>query len=84
MYVNKNTGLIEYETFEEILNEALWCTEDKDNYYILTKPQQYYENNIWIINKKTEEVSFMYFTKYICDYMDDVSPVDLESLKSNR
>ena len=82
MYVNETTGLTEYEAFEEILNaDIIEFTEDENNYYIRTKPQQYFENNIWIIDKKTEKVSFMYYTQYICDVIDNVTPVNPESLK---
>lgn len=82
MYVNKVTGLTEYETFDELLNaEIIEFTEDEKNYYIRTKPEQYFENNIWIVDKKTEEVSFMYYTGYICDVMDNVTPVDPAKIK---
>lgn len=82
MYVNETTGLTEYETFDELLNaDIIEITEDADNYYILTKPQQYYENNIWIVNKKTEKVSFMYYTQYLGDYIENVTPVNPETLK---
>lgn len=82
MYVNETTGLTEYETFDELLNaDIMEMTEDVDNYYILTKPQQYYENNIWIVNKKTKEVSFMYYIQYVINIMEKVSPVNPETLK---
>lgn len=82
MHVNKTTGLTMYDTFDEILNaEIVLFTEDENNYYIRTKPQQYFENNVWIIDKKTEKVSFMYFTGYMCEVMDNVTPVDPKNIK---
>lgn len=82
MYINKTTGLTEYETFDELLKaDIIEFTEDGTNYYIRTKPQQYYENNIWIVNKKTKKVSFMYYTEYLGDYMENVTPIDPATLK---
>lgn len=81
MYVCKETGLTEYETFDELLNaEIIEFTEDENNYYILLKPEQQYDNCIWIVNKKTEEVSFMYYTSYFA-IADNVTPVDPKTIK---
>ena len=82
MYVNPKTGLTEYETFDELLNaEIILMSEDDVNYYIRTKPQQLYENCVWVVNKITENVSFIYFTDYIVDYMDKVTPIDWAKFK---
>jgi len=82
MYKNKVTGLTEYETFEELLKaEIISFTEDKENYYIRLVPEQTFENTIWVVNKKTKNVSWIAFTVYICNIIDKVTPVDIEKIK---
>lgn len=64
MHLCKESGLVEYETAEEILNSEIrkvW--EDDENYYFKLESPDIYDETIWIINKKTNAVSQM-------DYID--------------
>lgn len=81
MYVCKQTGLTEYETFDELLDaDIIEMTEYGENYYIRVKPQQFYDNTMWVVNKRTNEVSFILFTQYL-RIKDKATPVNPDTLR---
>ena len=80
MYKHEN-GVTVYETLEELLNADIdFITECDDSYYIRLKPESYYDNSVWVVNKHTLKVSFMLFTQYF-DIMDKATPVNPATLK---
>ncbi len=82
MYKNPTTNLTEYETFDELLNaDVLFITEDEKNYYIRVKPERFFDNCVWVVDKDTKKVSFIYYTDYLVDVIDHAVPVDLQFLK---
>lgn len=82
MYVNKNSGLMQYETFDELLStDDPQVTEDRDNYYVIVHYEDQYHNTTWVVNKRTERVSQMSLIDYMLNIMDNTKPVDPETLK---
>lgn len=76
MYICKETGLTEYESFNELLNADIdEMTENKNRYFIQLKPEQFYDNTVWVVDKQTKSVSFIHFTEYLINFMDKVTPV---------
>ena len=62
MYKDGN-GFNVYENFHELLEaDVREIYEDSENYYFRLKPDTYYDNGAWVVNKKTHKVSF---TDYI-------------------
>jgi len=82
MYVCKETGLTEYETFDELLNaEIIEFTEDRNSYYIILKPEQPFDCTVWVVDKKTEKVAFTHYIQYAINTLDNVTPVDPAKIK---
>ena len=83
MYICEGSGLMQYETFDELLNADNLgiITENKKNYYIIINYDNQYHNTVWVVNKKTQNVSQIYFTEYLVYIMDNTTPVDLKTLK---
>lgn len=84
MYICKESGLMQYETFDEILNaEIVQATEYGDNYYFIVKYDDIYHNTVWVVNRKTEEVSSMSLIDYmfISEIEDKATPIDPKTLK---
>lgn len=82
MYINKVSGLMQYETFDELLSTKIHeMTEDRNNYYIIVHYDDPYHNTVWIVDKRTKRVSQMSLIKYMMDIMDNTKPVDPETLR---
>lgn len=82
MYINKGSGLMQYETFDELLSAKInEITEDSKNYYIDVLYDDPYNNTMWIVDKRTERVSQMSLIDYMLNIMDNTKPVDPETLK---
>lgn len=80
MYVHPN-GVVVYETIEDLLDADIQFVSDcGDNLYVKLKPDNYYDNSIWVVDKKTKKVSFMLFTGYI-DYKAQAKPSDRQALE---
>ena len=74
MYKLKNGEGTVYETFDELLNADIESVfEDENNYYFHLVPECYFENAMWVVNKKTYEVSYMMFTKFRFEILDTES-----------
>ncbi len=81
MYVDKGSGLEIYESFEELIDKGVVSAWDyRDKYYIVVESEDYYDNRIWIVDKKTKEISDDYYTKFI-QFMDEATPIDPKTLK---
>lgn len=82
MYKVQESGLEVYETFEELLNKGITAIWDyQDNYYIRVKLDDNYDNRIWIVDKKSQKVSNMFFTEFMIFIEDKATPVDPETLR---
>ena len=47
-------------TFEELLDANIHAAyEDENNYYISINSNDVYDDALWVINKKTKDVSYM-------------------------
>lgn len=72
-----------YESLDELLNQTvLHVTEDADNYYVKLKTDDFYDNIIWVCNKRTGKVSWMLLTEYFV-FEDDTKPVNPDELKES-
>jgi hypothetical protein len=84
MYVSKISGLMQYETFDEILNaDIVEAYEGIDKYYFLIKSDDFYANTIWIIDKKTRNVSSMMLTQFmfVTMYEEEINKIDPKTIK---
>ena len=85
MYICKGSGLMQYETFDEILNaEITQATEHKESYYFMIKYDDPYANTVWVVDKKTEKVSSISLIDYFLlehENGADFSPIDWKTLK---
>lgn len=81
MYVDKGSGLEVYESFEELISKGVVSAWDyHGKYYVVVESEDYYDNRIWIVDKKTKEISDDYYTKFI-QFMNKATPVDPKTLK---
>lgn len=82
MHKCKESGLMVYETLDEMLNgDILFISEYNGCYYVRMKPQEFFDNGMYKIDKITGEVSFMYFTEYLCTVMDKAKELDPATLR---
>lgn len=82
MYKCEGSGLIVYETFDELLDADIEIMSDYDGfYYIRLKPQELYDDSIWKVDKRTGEVSCSSFIDYMLDIQDKATPIDPKTLK---
>ena len=80
MYKTDN-GLVVYESLTELIKKGITgAWEFEDNYYIAVPSDDPYRNVIWIVNKKTGQVSSMMLTMFF-DLLDKAKPIDPETLK---
>jgi hypothetical protein len=55
----------------------VYVFEDEEYYYIRLYTEDNYDNTWYVLNKKTNELSWTYYTDLIvCDVLDSWSPVD--------
>lgn len=81
MYIAEGSGLEVYETFDELISKGVRYVWDyQNNYYILVEKEDNYDNRIWIVDKKTHEISTMFFTEFF-DLMDEAMPIDPKIMK---
>ena len=55
--------IIEHKNYRNVE----FISELDDILYVKMDPEDYYENAIWKVNKKTKEITYMMFTEYIID-----------------
>ena len=82
MYICEESGLIEYESASEILNSdisTIW--EDSENYYFKLKTEDIYDETIWIVNKKTNNVSQMDFIDFSWNKKKNAREINLVDVK---
>ena len=84
MYMCKESGLMKYETFDEILDaEITYAAEYGNNYYFTIKCNDPYANTVWVVDKKTKKVSSVSLIDYmfISAIEDKATPIDWKTLK---
>lgn len=82
MYKCPKSGLIFYDTVDELRSQTIIdAYEDAQNYYFRVDSDDFYDNRIWIVNKSTKAVSYMSFTDWICDVMDNTAFMEVSALK---
>lgn len=70
-------GFAVYENLDELLAADIVSISEYDGfYYVKTKPDCYYDNSIWKVNKQTRKATFMLFTEYIVNVMDKAKEID--------
>lgn len=54
-------------TYEELMarQDKVFVSEYEDFLYVKLPPREHYDNTIWKVNKRTHEVTYMMFTKYL-------------------
>ena len=58
-----------YKTFYELLNvKWMIAATDRDYYYIKVKTSHKYDNEMYMVNRKTKTIATIFFTTYICKY----------------
>lgn len=82
MYTTDN-GIEIYETLQDLLSkDILKVGEYDEKYYVELKTDDPYDNTVWIVDKNTLEVSWIHFTTFIIEDIDEkVKPVDIETLR---
>lgn len=84
MYYCKESGLVEYETADEILNADInksW--EDSENYYFKIDSKDVHDETVWIINKSTKDVSQMHYIDFIMQKKSKTKPIDAISIRES-
>lgn len=72
-----------YESLAELLDQkVLNVTEDDANYYVELEAENFYDNTIWVANKRTGKVTWMLLTEYF-GIEDNTTPVDPDELKES-
>lgn len=72
-------------TLDEILNDtilSMW--EDSDWYYIRPKPSSYYDNRMYQIEKKTENVYHYMIPVFISYQENNTTPINIDKFLSER
>lgn len=84
MYIDKESGLTIYETFEDLLLSKLSITMEYNGYYYMKPPlNDLYDGRIYMVNKKSKEISCINYINYMADIQDKAMPVDLEILRKD-
>ncbi|NCE64082.1 hypothetical protein D1159_05650 [Pseudoflavonifractor sp. 524-17] len=83
MHKCKANGLTIYENLTEMLNGPILFISEYDGfYYVRMKPEEFYDNGMYKVNKQTGEVSLMYFTEYLIEgLMDKAKEIDPATLR---
>ena len=75
-------GVKDYESLNELIEQGIvYAAEDKDNYYITVEPDHPYENSMWIVDKKTKKIDWMYFTEWLVDKSESCREIDPKNIK---
>lgn len=81
MYITSG-GAEMYEAPQELVGKGVISAWDyKENYYVVVKSDDRYDSRIWIVNKKTKQISYGFYPIVMSDIIDDATPVDAETLK---
>lgn len=82
MYKDVN-GYNVYETIDELLSaDVKELYEDSENYYFRLKPNCYYDNGAWVVNKNDNKVSFLLYTLVMMKVAENTAhQIDLSTLK---
>jgi len=64
-----------YESVKEIVKEiqssgCSWIREDNDNYYVALVAENEQDDSLWIVNKKTKQVTYMSVLLFLIDPVD--------------
>lgn len=82
MYVNKGSGLMQYETLAELLDADIgYIKEFGENYYVYVNYDDQYHNTIWVINKATKNISQMSLIDYLIKIDGNAVEVDPSIIK---
>ncbi len=85
MYRNEVSGCIICESVDDMIKLGIQqMYEDKDNYYVLTKKENRYDNGMYKVNKKTEEVSFLMYPMFISTIEENTRPVNISKFIIHR
>lgn len=85
MYKCKVSGLTVYETLDELLNANVTdMFEYNGNYYISVYPEEFYDESVWKVNKKTEDVSVIHYVETFSIPKEERIPIDPETLRRAR
>ena len=59
-------------TYDELMvrTDVHFISEYDGHLYVKLPPTEYYDDTIWKVDKKTHQVSYMAYTKYMCTVMD--------------
>jgi len=65
------------------LNEKIYYVrEDAENYYFKLDTKEYYDDSLWVANKKTKKVSYMSCMDFVLNGLyDDTIEVNVSALK---
>lgn len=85
MYKCKGSGLTVYETFDELLYaDIINMYEYQSKYFIETRPEDFYDETVWVVDKQTEKVSFVHFVETFEIDEKDRIPIDPKELRKER
>lgn len=82
MFIDKDNGHSIYETFDELINAGIVMISEYGNcLFVRVKPEYLYDNSIWVVDKKTGEVTYMMFTDYITNVEPKAKLLNPEQFK---
>lgn len=85
MYKCKESGLTVYETFNELLDaDIMNMYEHQGKYFIEVRPEEFYDETVWVVDKQTEKVSFVHFVETFEIDEKDRIPIDPKKLRTER
>lgn len=73
-----------YENLRQLLDsEITFVAESNSRYYVRTKPEEYFDVSMWAVDKDDGAVSYMEFTTFLSDHLDqDAFEIDVKKFRS--
>lgn len=66
---------------ELLKKEITEITEDENNYYVKTKPDELYDDTVWKVDKKTKKIEWASYVANVV--IRDLKNIDVETFKNN-
>lgn len=84
MYIDKESGLTIYESFEDLLLVKLSIAMEYNGHYYMKPPlDNFYDERIYMVNKKSKEISCIHYIDYMLDIQEKAELVDPEILRKD-
>ncbi|MCM1524236.1 MAG: hypothetical protein NC120_07225 [Ruminococcus sp.] len=85
MHRNKVSRCIVCDSVDDMIKTGITqIYEDRQYYYILCKKEDFYDNGMYKVDKRTEEISFIMFPVFITQIKDGTTPVNVSEFIVKR